>query len=92
MAGSSVAPSREEMLEAVQEYIARRRQEAGIIARDLALTPRPEGSCCAEGEFKNMVESQLMYTRQGCGAWRDLAYDDILEGAWRYVAYGETGY
>ena len=72
----------EEKLTVVRGYVQKERRRRKI----KQFSPGPEeGSCFADGEFKNLVERQLVLTREGQGAWYSLNHPEILEGAYRYV-------
>lgn len=75
-------------LAVIHAYITKERKRRQIAP---SLKPPQEPSCEMSGEFYNLVEVQLMYTLEGHGAWRDLQYAEILEGAYDYVVYGKRG-
>ncbi|MDO8600353.1 MAG: hypothetical protein Q7R73_01880 [bacterium] len=77
-----------EKLAAIRVYVIRERERRGIVTGRALL---PELSCEAFGEFYNLVERQLVNTIEGCGAWCELAYPFVLNGAYRYVTEGIRG-
>lgn len=83
--------SDEEKYRAVWEYVMRKREKEGIIPRVPPDGSWPEGSCEMQGEFYNLVEVQLTRTVVGHGAWRELRFPEILDGAFRYVTEGCRG-
>lgn len=76
----------EEKLTAIREYILHKRAQCGIVALGRAF--RPELSCEAVGEFYNLVECQLLATKEGFGAWLELSHQPVLDGAYRYITEG----
>lgn len=60
------------------------RRKRGVSDEALSLRPFDEGSCEMVGEGFNLVERQLMYTREGYGYWRDL-HGELLDLAFDYV-------
>ncbi len=74
-----------EKLAAIRAYVLGERERRGIVT---GRVPLPELSCEAVGEFYNLVKRQLVNTEEGYGAWRELEYPPVLEGAYRYVTEG----
>ena len=74
---------------AIDEYVRRERIRCGVmVLKDDYLF---ELSCFGFGEFFNLVERQLMNTREGRGGWAELEDPDILHGAYEYVTKGKRG-
>ncbi len=76
--------------QAVLHYVLSERKRRNIRKRDLSSSGQPELSCFAFGEAFNLVEVQLMYTRQDCGEWNVIKRnDEILELAYNYCKHGK---
>ena len=71
-------------LKVVRYFVKKERMKMGVIDKDLKLTGRPELSCYAKGEFKNLLYRQLIYTRFGYGSWIGLR-GDVLDGLLSYI-------
>ena len=74
-----------EKLKAVRQYVLYERKRRKIIPTTERL---PELSCEAIGEFFNLVERQLVNTREGYGAWSELKSPEVLDGAYQYITQG----
>lgn len=74
----------EEKLSAIREYVWRERIRRGIIPSQQE--PDIKLSCFEVGEYFNLVERQLLTTEEGFGAWLELAYPPVLDGAYYYIA------
>jgi hypothetical protein len=72
----------EEKLAVIREYVLRERARRDIVPGYALL---PELSCEAFGEFRNLVDRQLLRTVEGYGAWSELDYPPVLDGAYRHV-------
>lgn len=81
--------SAEEKLAAIRDYVLSMRAQCGIVP---GCVPPPELSCEAFGEFRNLVERQLVNTVEGFGAWSELGYPPVLDDAYWYVTARIKGY
>ena len=72
------------LLADVKDFVEKERERMGIRKEDLGTSHRPEGSCFAHGEFKNLLYRQLLYTKYGCGDWTELS-GEVLEGLFKYI-------
>lgn len=71
--------------DAIREYVRDQRERGGIHDSVLSTKPLPEGSCEMMGEFRNLVDRQLIMTREGYGDWASLRFQELLDGAYEYV-------
>ncbi|MBI2639872.1 MAG: hypothetical protein HYW90_03240 [Candidatus Sungbacteria bacterium] len=82
----------EQKLEAVKSFVRAERARRGIREYTLWEKHVPgEPSCEMKGEGFNLVDFQLMYTKEGFGAWRELEAVEILDLAYQYVTSGRRG-
>ena len=81
--------SKKKKLKVINDYVKKERKKRGI--EKLVIRYLPELSCFAEGEFKNLVERQLLHTQEGFGSWQELADPEVLDGAYLYVTKGIKG-
>lgn len=75
-------------LEKIHAYVLKERKRRKIVPQK---NPPDEPSCEMHGEFYNLVEVQLMWTKEGYGAWHQLNFPEILDGAYKYVIFGKHG-
>ena len=54
------------------------------IGRALQREPSAE-SLGADGEFKALIDHQLLFTEYGYGAWTELKNPHVAEGVWRVL-------
>lgn len=80
----------EDKYDRVVEYVEAERKKRGVSAEQLGTTYRPEVSCESVGKGFNLVECQLIYTREGYGAWKSL-YGEVLNLVFNYVVFGKRG-
>ena len=84
--------TREEMLTTVKAYVLAQRIKQGVSQHKLRHRQLVEGSCYVNGEFYNLVETQLVHTIDGYGGWQELQFPELLEGCYNYVVFGKRGY
>ena len=85
-----IEPSdRDIKLQAIKDYVWRERMRSDITI--LGYTYRFELGCWGCGEFFNLVECQLLSTKEGYGGWQELKHDGILDGGYEYVTKGRRG-
>lgn len=68
----------------VRDAVLAEQTKRGIRKETLSDRSLPEGSCEMFGEGFNLVERQLMHTREGCGYWRNLR-GDLLDLVFEYI-------
>ena len=73
-----------EKLKLVKDFVESERMEMGVTDQDLEPAGKPELSCYAMGEFKNLLYRQLIYTQYGYGAWIGLE-GGVLDGLIDYI-------
>lgn len=87
-----VPASRIEKLEAVKLFIRTERVRRGVHEGGLWEKQVPgEPSCEMKGEGFNLVEFQLMYTKEGFGSWKELEAEEVLDLAYQYAINGRRG-
>lgn len=79
-----------EKLRVVRSHVTKERKRRGIKETDLHTAHLPEFSCEGLGEGFNLVERQLMSTKEGYGAWECLK-GEMLDLAYQYVVTGCRG-
>lgn len=84
--------SKKKKMKAINDYVKRERKKRSV--KDLSPSYLPELSCFDIGEFKNLVERQLIYTKKSkelVNGWKELADPEILNGAYLFVTKGIRG-
>ena len=75
--------TREEMYSAVEQYVSRERDRRGV--RELGDQPRMEPSGDGNGEYRLLIDVQLIPTRNGLGGWSQLNDLSVLTGVYEEV-------
>ena len=75
-------PTNKEKLTAIVTYVKKWRKKMKIKRLDDA---RPETSCFANGEFKNLLWCGLMFREES--SWVELKDQEILDGVYREVIF-----
>lgn len=81
---SQLSQEDKEKLKLVRKFVEKERLKMNVTDKHLEPAGKPELSCYAMGEFKNLLYRQLIYTRFGYGSWIGLS-GDVLDGLVSYI-------